>query len=214
MTKAAGSPTPGPEADAYTALVARFPLRPIRSEKEHGEALTIIDELLSHREPPPEEQDYLDVLSDLVSRWEDETMEMPDVSGVEMVRGLLEDRGMRQKDLVPIFGTESIVSEVLSGKREMQRRHVEGLARLFNVSPAVFFGGKPGPSRPRRRRIEREASSEPPVPATSYLSGEDRARTRIDLMLEAAGWVVQDARSVNLSAGIGVAVREFVLQQP
>jgi HTH-type transcriptional regulator/antitoxin HigA len=55
------------------------------------------------------------------------------------VKALLEDRGLRQKDLVPLFGTESIVSEVLSGKRELQSKHIEGLAQFFNVSPAAFF---------------------------------------------------------------------------
>src|SRR5581483_5906570 len=48
----------------------------------------------------------------------------------------------------------------------------------------------------------------------SYLSAEDKARVEIDKMLEAAGWAVQDARDVNLAAGRGVAVREFVLGPP
>ncbi|MBA2317406.1 MAG: hypothetical protein H0V93_06465, partial [Euzebyales bacterium] len=39
---------------------------------------------------------------------------------------------------------------------------------------------------------------------------EQRARVRIDAMLTAAGWVVQDYKSVNLYAGTGVAVRELV----
>jgi type I restriction enzyme R subunit len=49
--------------------------------------------------------------------------------------------------------------------------------------------------------------------SSSYLSAEDRARTRIDAMLKDAGWVVQDAGAVNLSAGLGVAVREFILRK-
>jgi type I restriction enzyme, R subunit len=47
----------------------------------------------------------------------------------------------------------------------------------------------------------------------AYLTPEARARIEIDAMLEAAGWAVQDARSVNLSAAPGVAVREFVLKR-
>jgi type I restriction enzyme, R subunit len=45
-----------------------------------------------------------------------------------------------------------------------------------------------------------------------YLSPEDRARVEIDRMLEAAGWTVQDASKVNLSASRGVAVREFIMK--
>ena len=48
----------------------------------------------------------------------------------------------------------------------------------------------------------------------SYLSAEDKARVEIDKMLEAAGWAVQDARSANLAAARGVAVREFILEPP
>jgi type I site-specific restriction endonuclease len=50
--------------------------------------------------------------------------------------------------------------------------------------------------------------------SVSYLTPEARARVRIDEMLTAAGWAVQDARAVNLSAARGVAVREFVLKRP
>lgn len=48
----------------------------------------------------------------------------------------------------------------------------------------------------------------------SYVPPEGRARMRIDEMLEAAGWAVQDGRAVNLAASRGVAVREFVMKRP
>jgi len=47
-----------------------------------------------------------------------------------------------------------------------------------------------------------------------YLPPEGRARVEIDRMLGEAGWTVQDARAVNLSASRGVAVREFVMKPP
>ena len=50
--------------------------------------------------------------------------------------------------------------------------------------------------------------------AASYLTREAQARVQIDEMLATAGWIVQDAAKVNLAAGRGVAVREFVLQRP
>jgi HTH-type transcriptional regulator/antitoxin HigA len=46
---------------------------------------------------------------------------------------------LRQKDLAPLFGSESIVSEVLSGKRGLNKRHIEKLSRRFKVSPELFF---------------------------------------------------------------------------
>ena len=53
--------------------------------------------------------------------------------------------------------------------------------------------------------------SDPPF---AYLTPEARDRVEIDQMLHAAGWVVQDAKAVNLSASRGVAVREFVMKPP
>ncbi len=47
--------------------------------------------------------------------------------------------GLRQKDLVDVFGTESVVSEVLNGKRELNKEHIRRLSERFKVSPALFF---------------------------------------------------------------------------
>lgn len=79
------------------------------------------------------------MLSDMVEHWEAEHVQMPKLHGVELVRELLDDNQLPQRALISIFGTDSIVSEVLSGKRELQRKHIEGLANFFNVSPAAFF---------------------------------------------------------------------------
>ena len=49
------------------------------------------------------------------------------------------ERSLRQNDLVPVFRTESILSEVLSGKRELHAKHIRGLADFLHGSPAVFF---------------------------------------------------------------------------
>jgi HTH-type transcriptional regulator / antitoxin HigA len=51
----------------------------------------------------------------------------------------MDQHHLRQKDLVDVFGTPSIVSEVLSGKREMNKDHIERLSQRFHVSPELFF---------------------------------------------------------------------------
>jgi len=58
---------------------------------------------------------------------------------VEVLRALMDAHDLRQKDLVPIFGSESIVSEVLHKKRGLNKTHIEKLSKRFRVSPAVFF---------------------------------------------------------------------------
>jgi HTH-type transcriptional regulator/antitoxin HigA len=51
----------------------------------------------------------------------------------------MEQRGLRQADLVPIFGSRSVASNVLNGKREPSKAHIRRLAEFFHVSPEVFL---------------------------------------------------------------------------
>ena len=131
--------TPGFNEDEYRALLTVYPPRPIEDEADLQRTEQRIWELLAIDERSRAQNAYLTLLSDQVERWESEHVVIPPLSGVELVKALLTERALRQKDLVPLFGTESIVSEVLSGKRELQAKHIERLAKFFHVSPAAFF---------------------------------------------------------------------------
>ena len=75
----------------YFQLVRRFPLRPIRSERELDEATRVIDELIADERRSPGADDYLDVLSDLVEKYESEHHRIPDASPVEVLQFLVLD---------------------------------------------------------------------------------------------------------------------------
>ena len=79
------------------------------------------------------------MLAVLVEDFEAKHYPVPDASPVQVIRHLMEAHDLRQKDLVDIFNTESVASEVLSGKRELTREHIKRLSARFHVSPAVFF---------------------------------------------------------------------------
>ncbi|MBI3973961.1 MAG: transcriptional regulator [Chloroflexi bacterium] len=148
-----GNVTPGFDEADYVALVRSFPPRVIHDEHQLAATERRIDELLALAERTPAQDAYLDLLSTLVQEWEADHVDIPPVSGVELVKFLCEMHGMPQRALVPIFGTPSVVSEVLAGKRELQRRHIEGLAAYFHVSPAAFF--------PARTRVDTNAPAAP-----------------------------------------------------
>jgi HTH-type transcriptional regulator / antitoxin HigA len=131
--------TLGFNEDEYRALLMAYPPRPIEDEAELQRAEEHIWELLAIDERSRAQDAYLTLLSEQVERWESEHVVISPLSGIELVRALVTERGLRQKDLVPLFGTESIVSEVLAGKRELQSKHIERLAAFFHVSPAAFF---------------------------------------------------------------------------
>ena len=134
-----GKMIPGFDEAEYRRMIDVFLPRPIRDESQLQATEKQIDDLLARQERTQAQDEYLDLLSNLVRDWEAEHVEIPAVSGVELVKFLCEQHGIPQRALVPVFGTPSIVSEVLSGRRTLQTKHIEALARLFHVSPAAFF---------------------------------------------------------------------------
>jgi len=90
-----------PERAHYMDLVQEFPLRPLRSGEELAQAIRVIDRLIVRGDLDSGEQDYLDVLTDLVEKYEAEEHPMPPVSDAAMLRHLIEARGITQLDSFP-----------------------------------------------------------------------------------------------------------------
>jgi len=112
---------------------------PITSGRQHEEYLSVLDKLASKDDPTSEEEKYAEVLITLIEAYEQEHYSISDASPVEVLRTLMDANDLRQKDLAPIFGSESIVSEVLHKKRVLNKTHIEKLSKRFHVSPAAFF---------------------------------------------------------------------------
>jgi HTH-type transcriptional regulator/antitoxin HigA len=120
------------------ALAVSMPM-PIRSDRQHAEYLSVLDKLANKKQLTREEDKYAQVLMMLIEAYEEQKHSIAKASAVDVLRALMEANGLRQKDLASIFGSESVVSEVLSGKREINKNHIEKLSKRFKVSPAVFF---------------------------------------------------------------------------
>ena len=138
-TKVTGRTVLGFSRPEYLRLVEAFPPVKIRMPAQAEATERRLDELLGRPQFTEAERAYIDLLSDLLANWEDATVVIPDIHGAELVRALLAERGLRQKDLVGIFATESVASEALAGRRGLTRKQIEELARFFKVSPAAFF---------------------------------------------------------------------------
>lgn len=112
---------------------------PIASQRQHEEYLSVLDKLASKANPTSEEEKYAEVLMTLIEAYEEEHHAIPDASPADVLRALMDANELRQKDLVPVFGSESIVSEILHKKRQLNKAHIEKLSKRFHVSPSVFF---------------------------------------------------------------------------
>jgi HTH-type transcriptional regulator/antitoxin HigA len=115
------------------------PLLIIRNEREYNTAVKRLNELLDDIGDNEQHPLYslLDTLGTLIHAYEEEYYPIPDVSGSEVLRFLMDEHGMTQSDL-PEVGSQGVVSEILSGKRELNVRQVRSLAERFKVSSAVF----------------------------------------------------------------------------
>ena len=127
--------------DTYFELVKQFPLVPIKDDDHLAQASGTID-LLLRRELDDGEAAYLDVLSDLVQHYEQDHHPLPKVSTAGMLRYLLRENEVSQAQLArDVRIPPSVISEVLSGSRELSKANIKTLANHFGVSPSAFLPG-------------------------------------------------------------------------
>jgi HTH-type transcriptional regulator/antitoxin HigA len=120
---------------------AHVKLRAIGSERHYKEMVSFMNTLID-RVGDRENHiltGLLDVVSAFVSDYEEQNVEIPTASPAAVLQFLMEQRKLRQIDLAEDFGSQSNVSEVLSGKREINARQARSLAARFGVSSAVFI---------------------------------------------------------------------------
>jgi HTH-type transcriptional regulator / antitoxin HigA len=113
----------------------------IRTEEQLDAYTKALFRLTAEPRPTPAQVEAIELLTLLIERYEEEKYALPDASPVDVLRFLIAQHGLKQRDLAPDLGSESVVSEVLSGKRKLNAAHIEQLSKRFHVSPAVFFSG-------------------------------------------------------------------------
>ncbi len=124
----------------YSALLTRFPPKVIRTEKENEKYTEILYDLdRRNKTLTPAEKELADLLTLLIEDFEERRYQLPRAEPLEVLRFLMDQHDLKQRDLVDVFGTPSIVSEVLSGKRELNKDHIKRLSERFHVSPELFF---------------------------------------------------------------------------
>jgi HTH-type transcriptional regulator/antitoxin HigA len=125
---------------AYAELVAKYPPRIIRTEAENEYFIDFLEGLDARGSRLTKaERELADLVTLLVEDFEEQHYSLPRSSPLDALKFLMEQHGLRQKDMVDAFGTPSIVSEVMNGKREMTKGQIVQLSKRFHVSPEIFF---------------------------------------------------------------------------
>jgi HTH-type transcriptional regulator / antitoxin HigA len=124
---------------AYGKLLTRVLPQVIRTEKENERMLAEIERLDTCGRPlSPEEESLAELMTLLVRQFEESRYPLGHAEPVEALRVLMEQHGTRQRDLIPVFGSSSVVSDVLGGKRSISKSHARKLAGFFHVPVGLF----------------------------------------------------------------------------
>lgn len=127
------------DAGYLNLLVTHQPAKP-RNRKELGELTALLESLAANEKTQtPAMERFIETLTALVMQYEDEVEPGPDRSPAGVLKFLMEERGLRQIDLVPILGGKSYVSQILSGHRPISKNAAYKLAELFQVSAYSFI---------------------------------------------------------------------------
>ena len=129
----------GKSRDSYLELVLEFPLASIQSEQHFAQAQRVIDRLLARGKLDEGAETYLDALSDLVGAYEDEHHAIEPASDAEMLRHLMNAKGVSQIQLSREAALpKSTISEVLAGKKPFSRQMMRKLADYFDLDASVL----------------------------------------------------------------------------
>ena len=132
----------------YARLLVEMLPHVIHTEEENERYTAALETLLFKRDRTPEESRIVELLTLLIEDFEEKNYSLPPAAPREVVRHLMESNSLRQVDLIDVFGAESTVSEVLNGKRDLAKSHIEKLSLRFKVSPELFFEPRPKSSTP------------------------------------------------------------------
>jgi HTH-type transcriptional regulator/antitoxin HigA len=124
---------------AWSHLQALAPVLVIRTEEQYDQALETLHRLLDtvgDDETHPL-YDLLDTLSILIQAYEESAMSAGDVSGIDVLKLLMDEHQLMAADL-PELGTPAEVTDLLAGRGSLSVPQIQALANRFGVVPATF----------------------------------------------------------------------------
>ncbi len=112
----------------------------ITTDSENERAISLAETLSNKPDLTPEEDQLLELLVALIEKFEAEHYPLTNLSTpLSRLLYLMEANNLRQADLVEVFGSKGIASEVINGKRQISKSHASKLGERFNIDPALFL---------------------------------------------------------------------------
>ncbi len=137
-------------------MIAHGAPRVIHNDMELEAYTKVLFQLTALENPSPSEVEAIELLTLLVERYEHLHYSIPATDAPSIIRFLIQQQGLTQRDMIPEFGSESAVSMFLSGHRKLTLEQVRKLSLRFKLPADIFIaqGNEPLQSRsqPGRRR--------------------------------------------------------------
>ena len=114
-------------------------IAPIRDEAHYSRMSAMLEALLNEVGADEEHSlmGLVDIVGDLIADYEAQNHTLPEASGVEALKFLMTQHELKQGDLTEI-GSQGVISEILTGKRDLNVRQIRALSKRFGVSTATF----------------------------------------------------------------------------
>ena len=123
----------------YGGLLAKAAPTVIENERENRRLLKILKELMKKSDLTPEEKALAKLLGHLIQEFEQKFYKPQKPTPREALIELMAMNHLKQSDLLSVFGSSGIASEVINGKREISKAHAKALAKFFNTSTDLFL---------------------------------------------------------------------------
>ena len=124
----------------YRRLLSRTMPVVIETEEENVRMLAVVEKLMQKGEKlSAEEEKLLKLLTRLIEDFEERFYRPNEATPLEVLRHLMEARGVKQSQLWEVFGSKGIASEVINGKRGISKTHARALADYFHVPAELFI---------------------------------------------------------------------------
>lgn len=127
---------------AYANLLVEYLPGVIETEAENEKALELVSRLMKKGKGKrsPEEGRLLSLLATLIEDFEEKAYPMGKISNPAFaLRTLMDEHELKQMDMVEIFGSQGVVSQVLNGKREISKSQARKLSERFHLPIDMFI---------------------------------------------------------------------------
>ena len=130
------------DKEKYGRLLAQYLPGVIRSDDENDRLAELLMRLALAEERTAEEERLIELLERLLDDYDERRMKgrFETLEPLALLGHLMEEGGLKQVDLVDCFGSQSVVSAVMAGKRQINREHARRLSRRFGLPLAMFMG--------------------------------------------------------------------------